>query len=172
MRGKRNEKWLTAHPLPPPPPTLPSSVHGQVVDLAAAKARLAILEQQAAAGDLWEQRDRAEALLRQITGLKEEVEELEGLGAVREDLGVAVELMELEVGAGPGRGWCRRLLEELEGLQDAHGTCPPSACCRRRRRSRRWGRRRRPSAPRSAGPWTSGSCGGCWGGPTTSAMRC
>eukprot|EP00887_Chlorella_sp_A99_P003255 scaffold9.g3255.t1 len=78
----------------------------KVVDLAAAKARLAALEQQASAGDLWEQRGRAEALLRQITSLKDEVQgptrrtppaqELEAFCGQREDLEVAVELMEME----------------------------------------------------------------------------
>ena len=72
----------------------------QVVDLATARARVAALEQQAAAGDLWERRERAEALLRQLTGLREEVSEVESFCARREDLAVALELLEMEARGG------------------------------------------------------------------------
>lgn len=63
------------------------------------KQRLANLEEAASASDLWERRAHAQAVLQQLTALREEVAALEGFCGQLEDLGVALELLEMEVGA-------------------------------------------------------------------------
>lgn len=72
----------------------------QVADLPALKQRLAELEQAAAAEDLWEQRVRAQAVLQQLNQLRDEVAQLDRFSGQLDDLAVAVELLEMEV------GWC------------------------------------------------------------------
>lgn len=98
--------------LPPTPPTLHrlsvADTHTipaflpclQVANLPALKAQLAELEQAAASEGLWEQRERAQALLTKLNGVREEVGRLVALQGAMEDLQVAVELLEMEVG-GP-----------------------------------------------------------------------
>lgn len=122
----------------------------QVADLPSLKQRLAELEQAAAAEDLWEQRSRAQAVLQQLNQLREEVAQLERFSGQLDDLGVAVELLEMEVGiSGAERGcwgllgsrcWCR-----------FDWRCPhacPHICLLLRRRRRRWRQKRRAFAMR------------------------
>lgn len=106
---------ITSIPLlPPPPPATAAAAAAatrwltpivppaakQVADLPALKQRLAELEQAAAAEDLWEQRVRAQAVLQQLNQLREEVAQLDRFSGQLDDLAVAVELLEMEV------GWC------------------------------------------------------------------
>ncbi len=99
--------------MPPPPPPLAAADTGgclplklftvpstQVAGLPSLKQRLAELEQAAAAEDLWEQRGRAQAVLQQLNQLREEVGQLDRFSGQLDDLAVAVELLEMEVGAG------------------------------------------------------------------------
>lgn len=81
------------------PPTL------QVADLPALRARLAQLEAAAAATDLWEQQARAQGVLRQLAAAREEVGALDRFSGQLEDLGVALELLEMEVGLGVELCW-------------------------------------------------------------------
>lgn len=78
---------------------LQSRIHDavKVADLPALKAQLVELEEAASAEDLWEQRSKATAVLQALTGLREEVAQLERFCGQLEDLSVAVELMEMEV---------------------------------------------------------------------------
>ncbi|EFN59962.1 hypothetical protein CHLNCDRAFT_133064 [Chlorella variabilis] len=72
----------------------------KVADLPSLKRRMAELEEAAGASDLWEQRARATAVLQQLTALREEVAALERFCGQLEDLGVAMELLEMEDEAG------------------------------------------------------------------------
>ena len=85
----------------PPPAPCP-----QVANLPDLKQRLAGLEEAAGAADLWEQRAKAQAVLQQLTALREEVRQLERFGGQLEDLALAVELMEMEVGAACSMDQC------------------------------------------------------------------
>lgn len=76
---------------------LPSA--SQVADLPLLKQRLAELEEAAAASDLWEQKGRAQAVLQQLTQLRDEAAQLDRFCGQLEDLAVALELLEMEVGA-------------------------------------------------------------------------
>ncbi len=92
------------HRLPPPTATshrmcvcLALPCFPQVADLPSLKQRMAELEEAAGASDLWDQRARATAVLQQLTVLREEVAALERFWGQLEDLGVAVELLGMEV---------------------------------------------------------------------------
>ncbi|KAL4447579.1 hypothetical protein ABPG75_004798 [Micractinium tetrahymenae] len=87
----------------------------KVVDLPALKQRLAELEEAAAAGDLWEQRGKAAAVLQALTALREEVAQLDRFCGQLEDLAVAVELLEME---GEG-GAAAEVAAEAAGICDA-----------------------------------------------------
>jgi len=68
----------------------PSS--GGVFDLAGMRARRDALEQESARPDLWEDRARAEALLREKRGLEREIALFDGLGSALDDAEVLLEL--------------------------------------------------------------------------------
>lgn len=152
----------------------------QVADLPSLKRRMAELEEAAGASDLWEQRARATAVLQQLTALREEVAALERFCGQLEDLGVAMELLEMEVRQGRvaagGRGSCGMLpVLNAEGrhLRALARAQPPHRWpCRTRRARRRWRQRRDPSATGWQPAWRPGSCGGCWGARTTTEERC
>lgn len=169
----------------------------QVSDLSALKQRLAELEEAATASDLWERRAHAQAVLQQLTALREEVAALERFCGQLEDLGVALELLEMEVGQEDATSAVAKLytfsptrMVPLPALQprlpdmatqqrlEAHSlpmlhiaACTPCLCRKRVHRSR-WRRRR----VRSATPWLprsrAGSCASCWGALTTTGAPC
>lgn len=69
-----------------------------MADLTTLRRRLAELEAAAGAGDLWEDQARAQAVLQQLTRLRSEVGQLDRFLGQLEDLAVACELLEMEVG--------------------------------------------------------------------------
>jgi len=71
-----------------------SKSSGGVFDVEGLRRRREALEEESARPDLWEDRERAERVLREKSGLDREVEELDGLARALEDAGVLLELAE------------------------------------------------------------------------------
>ena len=80
--------------------------HLQVADLPSLQRRLAELEAAAAAGEFWERRGAAQVVLQQLTALREEAAQLQQFSAQLDDLAVALELLEMEVGRWGGGQAC------------------------------------------------------------------
>jgi hypothetical protein len=99
----------------------------QIANLPALKQRLAGLEEAAGAADLWEQRAKAQAVLQQLTALREEVRQLEQFGGQLEDLALAVELMEMEVGAACSRNSAK--VVPAGCICSAASQVLPAKCC-------------------------------------------
>ena len=81
----------------------------QVSDLGALKAQIGELSEQAAAPDLWEDGDRAQAVTSKLSHLQAEVDRLETMSQRVDDLEVLVELAECsddaaDAAEGLGRG--------------------------------------------------------------------
>ena len=97
----------------------------EVMDLPAARARVAELEGEAEAGGVWGDRRGAQALFREISELKGRVEKGEALQAGLGDVGAALELLELSEGAegedGPEESGAGFLGEAAEGLDRLRG---------------------------------------------------
>ena len=91
-----------------------------MMDLPAARARVAELEGEAEAGGVWGDRRGAQALFREISELKGRVEKGEAMQAGLGDVGAALELLELSEGAegddDPGEAGEGLLGEAAEGL--------------------------------------------------------
>ena len=107
----------------------------QVADLPSLQARLVAVEAEAGAEGLWDRpRAEAQAVMQAAQRLREEVAALQGFQGQVEDLGLALELLEMEAaevgGLAGGRvgGWvgtwtaeweCRRLSNPGAGLHNA-----------------------------------------------------
>lgn len=69
-----------------------------VADLPSLKAQLADLEEQSGATHLWDDPDVAQALLRRLNAIKDEIHALRALESTFDDLSLVMELLELEGG--------------------------------------------------------------------------
>ncbi|KAF8073112.1 PRFB1 [Scenedesmus sp. PABB004] len=75
-----------------------------LADVPATRARLASLQHDAGAPDVWDDPARAQALVTEISGLKDELAEIERFNGLLEDAAFALELAELEAGGGDPAG--------------------------------------------------------------------
>ncbi len=80
------------------PNSCPSS--GGVFDVAGLRARLAEIEADSAAPDLWEDRERAERILREKGGIERKLARFDAVGAQLEDAGALLELAQEAQDAG------------------------------------------------------------------------
>jgi peptide chain release factor 2 len=91
----------------------------RVAGLPSLRARAAALEAASGAGDLWDDRARAQALLQQMTGLKDEIAQVAALQAAADDLELALELTALEAGEAAGGGAAGAAAVEASGIASA-----------------------------------------------------
>lgn len=68
----------------------------QLTNLASLRDQYAALEQKASAGDFWEDQDRAQATLQQMSELRGTMQDVEGFQSLLGDVQTALELAEME----------------------------------------------------------------------------
>ena len=96
---------------------------GGAFDEAALRSRIEVLESDAARPDLWEDRERAEKLLREKSSLERDVAQIDRLAELLDDVEVLLELADEADDASTRTEASEKLAEAEEGLAEAELQC-------------------------------------------------